>query len=78
MTEVRIPKVGMSTLDVEITDILVKVGQVVAATDVIFAVAADKIDLDIEAGVAGTVTEILVSEGDVIDVGQVVAHIDPS
>ncbi len=69
MAEVRIPKVGMSTLDVEVTEILVKVGQ---------TVAADKIDLDIEALVAGTVTEILVEEGDVIDVGQIFAHIDPA
>jgi pyruvate/2-oxoglutarate dehydrogenase complex dihydrolipoamide acyltransferase (E2) component len=78
MTEIRIPKVGMSTLDVEVTEVRATVGQAVSATDILITVAADKIDMDIEAQVAGTITEILVAEGDVIDVGKVFAHIDPA
>jgi pyruvate/2-oxoglutarate dehydrogenase complex dihydrolipoamide acyltransferase (E2) component len=78
MTEARIPKVGMSTLDVEVTEILVTVGQVVAVGDIMITVAADKIDLDVEALVAGTVSDIVVEVGEVIDVGQVFATIDPA
>lgn len=78
MADIRIPKVGMSTVEVEITEILVKVGQQVAATDIIMVVGADKVDLEVEAGVAGTVTEILVSEGEEKEVGEIIARIEAS
>lgn len=76
MADIRVPKVGMSTVEVEITDILVEVGQQVAATDILLVVAADKVDLEVEAGVTGTVTEILVSEGDESEVGEIIARIE--
>lgn len=78
MADIRVPKVGMSTVEVEITDILVEVGQQVAATDILLVVAADKVDLEVEAGVTGTVTEILVSEGDESEVGEIIARIEES
>jgi pyruvate/2-oxoglutarate dehydrogenase complex dihydrolipoamide acyltransferase (E2) component len=78
MIDVRVPKVGMSTLEVEITEILVTVGQSVTSSDVLMNVAADKIDLEIGAGVDGTVVELLVAEGDVKEVGEIVARIEPA
>lgn len=78
MADIRVPKVGMSTVEVEITEILVEVGQRVAASDILMVVAADKVDLEVEAGVAGTVTEILASEGDEREVGEIIARIEAS
>jgi len=75
MIEVRVPKVGMSTSDVEVSSIQVRVGDRVAPTSVVVSVAADKVDFDIEAGAAGVVEELLVEEGSVVDVGTVVARI---
>jgi pyruvate/2-oxoglutarate dehydrogenase complex dihydrolipoamide acyltransferase (E2) component len=73
--DVRIPKVGMSTVEVEIDQVLVSPGERVQPGSVIAAVAADKVDFEIEAEVAGIVEEVLVSEGAVAEVGMVIARI---
>lgn len=39
-------------------------------------IEAEKSELEIEAGAAGTVTEVLVSEGDVLEVGDVLVRIE--
>lgn len=76
MAEIRIPKVGMSTVDVEIIELLVSVGSVVTPESIVMSVAADKVDLEVEAKVSGTITEILFAVGDVVEVGHVVALVD--
>jgi pyruvate/2-oxoglutarate dehydrogenase complex dihydrolipoamide acyltransferase (E2) component len=75
MIEVRVPKVGMSTVEVEIDQVLVIPGQRVEPASVIAAVAADKVDFEVEAGVAGVIDEVLVGEGSVAEVGEVIARI---
>jgi pyruvate/2-oxoglutarate dehydrogenase complex dihydrolipoamide acyltransferase (E2) component len=67
----------MSTVEVEIVDILVQTGQRVAVGDVLMTVAADKIDLTIEAEAAGTIVEILTQPGAVCEVGEIVARLQP-
>lgn len=73
--EVRVPKVGMSTVEVEIDEVLVAPGQRVQPDSVIASVAADKVDFQVEAGVTGVVEEVLVSGGAVAEVGTVIARI---
>jgi pyruvate/2-oxoglutarate dehydrogenase complex dihydrolipoamide acyltransferase (E2) component len=73
--EVRIPKVGMSTVEVEIDQVLVTAGQRVEPDSVIASVAADKVDFDVEAGVAGVVEELVLGAGSVAVVGDVIARI---
>lgn len=75
MIEVRVPKVGMSTLEVEIGELRVGVGERVNADSVVCTALADKVDFDIEAGAEGTVTEILVAPGDVVPVSGIVARL---
>lgn len=75
MIDVRIPKVGMSTVEVEIDQVLVSPGERVQPGSVIASVAADKVDFEIEAEVAGIVEEVLVSEGAVAEVGTIIARI---
>lgn len=75
MKDIRVPKVGMSTIEVEIAQVLVALGQRVQPATVIVSVAADKVDFDVEAGVEGTVEEILVTEGTVVEVGMIIARI---
>jgi len=75
MTDIRVPKVGMSTVEVEIGEVMVSPGQRVEPASVIASVAADKVDFDVEAGVTGIVDEVLVGEGSVVEVGTVIARI---
>ena len=76
MTDVHIPKMGMSTVEVDIVGILVKPGDVVAVGDPLVEVEGEKSTFTIESEVDGVVGEILVSEGDEANVGDVVLRID--
>ena len=76
MIDVHIPKMGMSTVEVDIVGILVKPGDRVAVGDPLVEVDGEKSTFTIEAEVAGVVREILVSEGDEANVGDVVLRIE--
>ena len=76
MTDVRIPKMGMSTIEVDVLRVLVSEGQRVAPGDVLVEIESEKANYEVEAEVAGTVAELLVQEGDVRQVGDVVARIE--
>jgi pyruvate/2-oxoglutarate dehydrogenase complex dihydrolipoamide acyltransferase (E2) component len=73
--DVHIPKMGMSTVEVEILAVMVAVGDRVGETDSVVEVEGDKATFEVEAGVAGTVAEILVGEGQECAVGDVVVRI---
>ena len=75
MTDVHIPKMGMSTVEVEILSVMVAVGDRVGAGDSVVEVEGDKATFEVEAGVDGVVAEILVSDGQECEVGDVVARI---
>lgn len=77
MTDVQIPKMGMSTVEVDILKVNVEPGQAVAASDIVVEVESEKANYEIEAGQAGTVAEVLVAEGDIRNVGDVVVRIEP-
>lgn len=72
MHEIRIPKSGMSTVEVDITQLYIEVGQLIAAGDPIAEIDTEKVTMTLEADAGGTVTEIRVAEGDSADVGDVV------
>jgi 2-oxoglutarate dehydrogenase E2 component (dihydrolipoamide succinyltransferase) len=73
---VHIPKMGMSTVEVDVLRVLVSPGQRVAAGDAVIEIESEKANYEIEADVGGTVTEVLVNEGDVKEVGDVVVRIE--
>jgi pyruvate/2-oxoglutarate dehydrogenase complex dihydrolipoamide acyltransferase (E2) component len=75
VTDVHIPKLGMSAVEVDITAILVTIGDRVSSDTPIIEVDSEKVTLAIEAGVSGVVAEILVRQGDVCNVGDVIARI---
>jgi pyruvate/2-oxoglutarate dehydrogenase complex dihydrolipoamide acyltransferase (E2) component len=77
MIDVQIPKMGMSTVEVEIADVLVAAGDLVAVGDPLVEVEGDKATFTIEAEVPGTVAEVLVAEGDERVVGDIVLRIAP-
>ncbi|MBI4562928.1 MAG: hypothetical protein HY724_12865 [Candidatus Rokubacteria bacterium] len=76
--EIRIPKLGMDTLECDIKAWLVGVGARVAPGTPLLEVETEKADVVIEAEVAGVVREIIVSAGQTVPVGSVVGLIDDS
>jgi pyruvate dehydrogenase E2 component (dihydrolipoamide acetyltransferase) len=75
LTNVQIPKMGMSTLEVDIVAVHVAPGDRVEPETIVVEIESEKSSFEIEAGVAGTVAEVLVSEGDEAQVGDVVVRI---
>ncbi|MGA3363133.1 MAG: biotin/lipoyl-containing protein, partial [Solirubrobacteraceae bacterium] len=68
------PAAGESVTEGTILDWTVKIGDSVAAGDTIVEISTDKVDVELPAPAAGTITELLVSAGDTVTVGQVIAR----
>lgn len=77
MIDVQIPKMGMSTVEVDIVAVLVTPGDRVAADSVVVEVQSEKANFEVEAGTAGIIKEVLVQEGDEAKVGDVVVRLEP-
>lgn len=75
--EMKMPSPGESITEVEVAELLVANGDVVAMDQAIAEIDSDKATLELNAEAAGKV-EFLVAEGDTIEVGQVVCKIDTS
>ena len=76
MIDVPIPKLGMSTVEVDVVAVHVKPGDRVEPGTIVVEVQSEKVNFEIEAGAAGTVREVLVGEGDEAKVGDVVVRIE--
>jgi 2-oxoglutarate dehydrogenase E2 component (dihydrolipoamide succinyltransferase) len=63
------PQLGETVTEGTITRWLKEVGDDVAEDDLLFEVSTDKVDSEVPSPVAGVLTEILVPEGDTVDVG---------
>jgi pyruvate/2-oxoglutarate dehydrogenase complex dihydrolipoamide acyltransferase (E2) component len=75
MTEVRVPKLGLTMEDCVLVAWLVEPGQAVAAGAPLCEIETDKIEEVVESPVAGTVLALHAEEGDELDVGALVAEI---
>jgi pyruvate/2-oxoglutarate dehydrogenase complex dihydrolipoamide acyltransferase (E2) component len=76
MTDVRIPKMGMSTVEVDIVAVHVTPGDRVEPDSIVVEVQSEKANFEVEAGIAGTVKEVLVQEGDEARVGDVIVRVE--
>jgi len=76
MFKVIIPKMGMSTVEVDVTVCFVQKGDHINIGDPIIEVESEKSNFTIESEVVGTVVEMLVELGDTVDVGTVVCIIE--
>jgi pyruvate dehydrogenase E2 component (dihydrolipoamide acetyltransferase) len=65
----KMPKVGDAANEVVIMELLVKVGDTVAAGQNLFTVETDKATLEVPAPFGGTVSEILVKVGEEVPTG---------
>ncbi|NDJ36127.1 MAG: 2-oxo acid dehydrogenase subunit E2, partial [Chloroflexi bacterium] len=74
-TEVVMPELGEGVIEGEITRWLKQPGETINKDDALLEVATDKVDTEIPAPASGTLLEILVPEGETVDVGTVIARI---
>jgi pyruvate/2-oxoglutarate dehydrogenase complex dihydrolipoamide acyltransferase (E2) component len=73
--DVVMPKWGMTMQEADIGEWLVAVGDEVTEGQPLVRVESDKVDAEIESPGSGTVTEILVPEGEAAEVGAVIARL---
>ena len=75
--KMQIPSPGESISEVEIAEWLVADGEYVDKDQIIAEIDSDKATLELPAEESGVIT-LKAEEGDVVEVGQVVCHIDTS
>jgi pyruvate dehydrogenase E2 component (dihydrolipoamide acetyltransferase) len=71
------PQLGETVTEGTITRWLKQIGDPVAEDEVLFEVSTDKVDSEVPSPAAGVLSEILVAEGDTVDVGTRLAVISP-
>src|SRR5437868_10233784 len=69
MADVTMPQLGETVTEGTITKWFKQVGDQVAEDEVLFEVSTDKVDSEVPSPSGGYVTEILVQEGETVDVG---------
>jgi dihydrolipoamide dehydrogenase len=75
VADVPMPQLGETVTEGTITRWFKQVGDSVAEDEPLFEVSTDKVDSEVPSPMSGTLTEILVEEGDTVDVGTVLARI---
>jgi len=73
--ELLLPKMGESVAEATIIKWLVEEGQAVEADDPLVEIATDKVDSEVPAPEDGVLVKKMVNDGDVVEVGQVIAII---
>lgn len=76
MREILVPKLGLDTIDCEINQWLVKVGDTVARGAPLLNVETEKAVIAIEAEVAGTIREIRAQARQTVAVGAAIGLIE--
>ena len=69
MADVTMPQLGETVTEGTITKWMKKVGDKIDADEVLFEVSTDKVDSEVPSPAAGYISEILVEEGETVDVG---------
>ena len=74
--DITMPQLGETVTEGTITRWLKAVGESVAVDEPLFEVATDKVDSEVPSPAAGVLTEIVVPEGDTVEVGARLAVLD--
>ena len=75
-TDVAMPQMGVSVAEGTVAEWRKQPGERVEADEPICVISTDKIDTDVPAPASGVLVEILVQEGETVDVGTVLARIE--
>jgi len=74
--EMVMPKMGESIMEGTVIEWKKKVGDTVQQDETVLEIATDKVDSEVPAPIAGVLVEILVPEGETVEVGTPIAIID--
>jgi pyruvate dehydrogenase E2 component (dihydrolipoamide acetyltransferase) len=78
MADVTMPQLGETVTEGTITKWFKQVGDEVKADEPLFEVSTDKVDTEVPSPIAGTLVEIKVNEGEVVEVGALIAVVGDS
>ena len=70
--EIKVPDIGAD--EVEVTEIMVKPGDVVTEDQSLITVEGDKASMEVPSPQAGTIKEILIKEGDKVETGSLIMY----
>jgi pyruvate/2-oxoglutarate dehydrogenase complex dihydrolipoamide acyltransferase (E2) component len=76
MIDIRIPKMGTSTVEVDVTRVLVEPGQRVTAGDALVELETEKVSVPLETEWSGTIAEVFVDAGRTYTVGDLVCRLE--
>lgn len=76
MIDVTVPKGGLTSETMEMGQILVEVGQRITPGQPVAEIETDKITVEVEADAGGVVQEILVGQGEAVNIGDVILRLD--
>jgi 2-oxoglutarate dehydrogenase E2 component (dihydrolipoamide succinyltransferase) len=76
-TDVVMPQMGVSVSEGTITKWLKQVGEAIQADESLLEISTDKVDTEVPSPASGVVAEILVQEGETVEVGTKLAVIAP-
>ncbi|MDX2102102.1 MAG: 2-oxoglutarate dehydrogenase complex dihydrolipoyllysine-residue succinyltransferase [Alphaproteobacteria bacterium] len=74
-TEIRVPTLGESVTEATVAKWLKKPGDAVKVDEALVELETDKVTLEVNASVAGTLAEVLVKEGETVGVGALLGSI---
>jgi pyruvate dehydrogenase E2 component (dihydrolipoamide acetyltransferase) len=74
-TEFRMPSLGADMTEGRVVEWLVTPGQVVQRGEIVAVVETDKSDIEVEVFAPGVIAELLVAEGETVEVGTPIARI---
>src|SRR5688572_17606151 len=74
--EVPMPQMGESIAEGTVSVWLKKLGERIERDEAIMEISTDKVDAEIPSPVAGILAEIIVQEGQTVEVGTVVAYVE--
>ena len=75
MADIEMPQLGETVTEGTITRWFKSVGEDIAVDEVLFEVSTDKVDTEVPSPAGGTLTEILIAEGETVEVGTVIAKV---
>jgi pyruvate dehydrogenase E2 component (dihydrolipoamide acetyltransferase) len=73
---IRMPKMSMTMEEGEFTNWLITVGDTITKGQPVAVVMTDKVEMEVESEVEGTVTRLTAEEGDTIPVGGELGYVE--
>src|SRR5580692_8700129 len=74
--EIKVPALGESVTEATVAKWLVKAGDAVTIDQPLCELETDKVTVEVNASVAGSVVDLAVAEGTTVQVGGVLCHIE--